>query len=282
MPELPEVESIRRGLVRARLQAPIVAVWRSAFALRIGATWRDEGLHRLRGRTPATVRRRGKHLVIELDRDVGLLVHLGMTGRVLVLPRETEPELHTHLRLTFADDRELRFVDPRRFGGLRAAPLDELATSPPLSELGPEPLARRFDGRVLAERGGHSRRSLHEVLLDQRVVAGVGNIYAQEALYRARLDPRVPAQRLTLEAWERVAAHVRDVLRESIAHGGTTFRDYRDADGGMGRNQERLAVYGRAGQACPSCGATLVAYDIGGRRGARCPVEQRPTRGRIR
>lgn len=283
MPELPEVESIRRGLARARLTAPIVEVWRSDKALRTGAHWRREELELAIGATPRQLTRRGKFLVWSLDGSrgpVGVLVHLGMTGRIGIAKRGDPLEPHTHVRVRFADDRELRFVDPRRFGGMVARPLHDLVASPPLSTLGPEPLARGFDGEVLQARAGRSARALHDVLLDQSVVAGVGNIYAQEALFLAGLPPLCAARRLLPSAWSRLADAVRVVLRQGVTHGGTTLRDYRDAEGRRGRNQTRLAVYGRTGEPCVRCGTTLRGYVSAGRSGAFCPTCQPSARRR--
>jgi formamidopyrimidine-DNA glycosylase len=278
MPELPEVECVRRGLARARLTDPITKLWRSDKALRTGAKWRDEQLSRVRGARPVRWTRRGKFLVWQLRREgdeVGLLVHLGMTGRLGVARADAPVEPHTHLRLGFDDGRELRFVDPRRFGGVRAASWSRLWDEPPLAELGPEPLTKRFDGRALESKAGHSRRALCDVLLDQRVVAGVGNIYAQEALFEAGLHPLLRAERLRATAWDRLAVALVGVLRQGVRNGGTTFRDYRDAAGRAGRNQAALRVYGRAGCACLQCGATLRRYVHSGRSGAWCPEHQR-------
>lgn len=283
MPELPEVESVRRGLERAELHAPLVSLWRSDKPLRIGKAWQDEHLDRLRGLMPSRVHRRGKYLVWQFEHPEaphGLLVHLGMTGRLVVTPPAAPRELHTHLVLAFADGREVRFTDPRRFGGVRADTLAALWATEPLCELGPEPLSRAFDGATLEARAGRSQRSLREILLDQHVVAGVGNIYALEALFRARLHPLLPARRLRTSAWERLASAVKDVLREAIRHRGTTFRDYRGAHGETGQNQHRLAVYGRAGESCSQCGTPLVGFVHMGRGGVYCPHDQRRSRAR--
>lgn len=284
MPELPEVESVRRSLSRARLRAPIEAVWRSKEALRIGAAWRDERLEQLRGATPQRWERRGKHLLWRLrgegDEALGLLVHLGMTGRMEV-GRVGEPRaLHTHVELRLADARLLRFVDARRFGGVRARPWAVLHAEAPLSEMGPEPLGPGFDGARLEAAAGRSRRALRDVLLDQRVVAGVGNIYAVEALFVARLHPLLPAYRLEASAWERLAAAVREVLEQGLRNGGTTLRDYVDAEGKAGRNQQALWVYGRAEQPCRVCGTAIQGFSHGGRTGALCPQDQRRPRTR--
>ena len=278
MPELAEVECVRRGLTRAKLRAPIESVWRSDLPLRIGKTWRQERLGAITGGTGVRWGRRGKFLLWRLDTprgDAGLVVHLGMTGRLVVGTPDDPLAPHTHLRISFADGRELRFVDARRFGGLRAGPWQALLDEAPLSALGPEPLSRGFDASTLAARGGASRRTIYAVLLDQRVVAGLGNIYVQEALYRAGVRPSRRAHQVTGPQWERLAAAIVEVLRQGIAHGGTSFRDYRNAAGQRGRNQERLWVYGRAGLVCRGCGGVLRGYEEGGRRGVFCPREQR-------
>lgn len=284
MPELPEVESVRRSLMRKRLLAPVRSVWRSELALRTGHAWQDERLGLLRGATPQRWERRGKHLLWRLasgtGEALGLLVHLGMTGRLDVVRAGDARPPHAHVELRLADDRVLRFVDARRFGGVRARPWDTLLAESPLCELGPEPLAPGFDGECLRAAAGASRRPLRDVLLDQRVVAGVGNIYAIEALFRARLHPLLPAERLAPSAWERLAVAVREVLEQGLRNGGTTLRDYRDADGNAGSNQNTLWVYGRAGEACRVCGAAIEPFVLGGRGGAFCPQDQRRPRAR--
>ncbi len=275
---------MRRSLVRARLTAPVVGLWRSRLALRTGSRWRDERLELLKGASPRRWRRRGKHLLWALTGrdgdDVGLLVHLGMTGRIEVA-RAGEPRAtHTHVELQLGDDRLLRFVDARRFGGVRARPWETLLREPPVGELGPEPMARAFDGAHLEAVAGRSQRALRDVLLDQRIVAGVGNIYAVEALFVARLHPLLPAARLSSTAWDRLATAVREVIDQGLRNGGTTFRDYRDADGQAGRNQGALWVYGRAGEPCRACGSLLRGFSHGGRSGVWCPQDQRRSRAR--
>ncbi|MCA9715024.1 MAG: bifunctional DNA-formamidopyrimidine glycosylase/DNA-(apurinic or apyrimidinic site) lyase [Myxococcales bacterium] len=285
MPELPEVESVRRGLVAARVREPVTALWRSEHPLRIGEHWREENLDVLVGARPGAVRRRGKHIIWEFTGPtrLALLIHLGMTGRCGVAKAGAPRARHTHLALRFADDRELRFVDPRRFGGLRAGALASLNASPPLSTLGVEPLDPGFDGAALRERLGASKRAIRDALLDQTAVAGVGNIYAVEALFIARIHPLARAVRLRATAWDRLAAALVRVLEQGIENGGTTLKDFRNVVGEVGRNQDDLAVYGRAGQPCPSCGQALESFTHGGRSGVLCPVDQaRPRGGWIR
>jgi formamidopyrimidine-DNA glycosylase len=265
MPELPEVESVRRGLAEAALEARVVDVFRSASPLRIGAAWRREHEHveTLLGAIPGEVERRGKYVVWRFaprggGEALGLLVHLGMSGRLGVAHRDEPRVVHTHLVLRFADDRELRFVDPRRFGALRVAPWSTLLREPPLGELGPEPIDPDFGGAVLRERLAHRTIPIRDALLDQRAVAGVGNIYAVEACFEAGIDPRLAASRLPAWAWDELARALRLVLLRGIEHGGTSLKDFRNVTGEPGRNQDDLRVYGRAGAPCPRCGAPLV------------------------
>lgn len=283
MPELPEVEHVRRGLERAGLCTPVLRVRRSRLPLRTGKHWarKEERLRSLQGATPGAVRRRGKFLVWEFCRDagpkadLGLVVHLGMTGACRVHRDGEVLEPHTHARLSFEDGREWRFVDPRRFGGLHAGPLHELESWGPLGELGPEPLGSGFDGAALARVVGRSKRAVRECVLDQRAVAGVGNIYVSEALFEAGLHPLLRADRLRPTAWDRLARAIVMVLERGIANGGTTLRDYRGVEGEAGQNQHALLVYGRAGQPCHRCGARLVGYTHQGRSGVYCPEHQR-------
>ena len=281
MPELPEVESVRRGLAAAELTAPVVSVWRSKFKLRVGKNWRDENLRVLNGAVPGRVGRRGKYVVWEFAgkqaEPLGLIIHLGMSGRCGVATKEQARVVHTHFVLEFADGRELRLVDPRRFGGVRAGVFTELMASDPLGSLGPEPLEPGFSGAALAERLGRSVRPIRDALLDQEAVAGVGNIYAVEALFAAGIHPLIAANRLHASAWDRLASSVVRALQQGIENGGTTLKDFRNVVGEVGRNQDDLKVYGRAGEECSRCGAELVGFVSGGRSGAFCPrCQQRP------
>jgi formamidopyrimidine-DNA glycosylase len=210
MPELPEVESVRRGLIAAKLQAPVRSLWRSEFKLRIGKHWASENLECLRGATPGEVGRRGKYIVWSVrgddDAALGLVIHLGMSGRCGVAMESQPRVLHTHLALGFADGRELRLVDPRRFGGLRAGALGAVAgrRSGSWGRSRSSPGSR---GRARAALGG-SARPIRDALLDQSAVAGLGNIYAVEALFLAGIHPQLEARRLQRSAWDRLAGTV--------------------------------------------------------------------------
>lgn len=281
MPELPEVESVRRGLIAAQLRAPVVSVWRSASRLRIGQHWADENLEvlsRAGGVTPGAVGRRGKYILWAFSgadgAELGLLIHLGMSGRCGVATQGQPRVAHTHFVLGFADGRELRLVDPRRFGGLRAGTMAQLLAAPPIADLGPEPLEPGFSGEVLERALGASSRPIRDALLDQSAVAGLGNIYAVESLFLAGIHPLIAARRLHRSAWDRLAGTIVAVLRQGIENGGTTLKDFRNVIGEVGRNQDDLKVYGRAGEPCPRCGRALEGFVSGGRSGAFCPKDQ--------
>jgi formamidopyrimidine-DNA glycosylase len=261
-------------------------VWRSKFQLRTGKHWRrqHEQLHLLEGATPGRVKRRGKYLLWHMqgedETELVLLIHLGMSGRCGVTRPDKERVTHTHLVLGFADGRELRFVDPRRFGGLRAGTLEQIYEHDPIASLGPEPLARNFGGPTLERALGHSKRALRDALLDQRAVAGIGNIYAVEACFDAGLHPLLPAHRLAPSAWQRLADSLQAALRRGIANGGTTLKDFRNVTGTVGRNQDDLRVYGRAGQPCPVCATPLTAFVSQARSGVLCKRCQAKPRSR--
>lgn len=284
MPELPEVECVRRGLARANLSSKVISsVWRSQLDLRTGAFWRDERLHLLDRARTGEFERRGKFLVWRLvspkNEPLGAVIHLGMTGRVTVCEPGSPRAPHTHLEIVVRGGPCLHYTDARRFGGVHVDSMARLEEHGPLASLGPEPLSRAFDADLLHGRGGRSKRAIRDVLLDQRVVAGLGNIYVSEALHLAGVPPLAPAVELRASAWARLADAVRDVLRQGVRNGGTTLRDYRGSNGERGRNQAALRVYGRAGEPCTTCGRTLHGYVHGGRSGVTCRSCQ-PTRRR--
>lgn len=267
MPELPEVETIVRGLTGSLVGQRVgdVIVHR-ADVVRPDA----KGLRTLLvGRYVTRVWRRGKHIGVAFEGDVGLAFHLGMSGQLTVQPGGARLETHTHLRLTLAGSgRELRFRDPRRFGGVwvrRDAATPEFASC---VRLGDEPLdISRRDFAGLLRR----RRQIKALLLDQRVLAGLGNIYVDEILYRAGIHPLTSASELSDTAVGRLWRTMRRVLREAIAAGGSTIQDHVDANGRPGEFQHRHRVYGREGQPCPRCGALIVKCVVAGRGTHICP-----------
>jgi formamidopyrimidine-DNA glycosylase len=257
MPELPEVETVRRMLESAVRGRTIASVGLSGLRLREAV---DPALpRRLRGRTVERIERRGKYLLVVLDRDLVLLSHLGMTGGWLVVPpgRAAQPGPHTHVQIRFRDGTRLWFEDPRRFGLLRLLPAREVDDDPSLSRLGPDPITSPPTGATLGQAAGRSRTALKVFLMDQKRIAGIGNIYASEVLHRSRLDPRRRAGTLRPAEWGRVADEIRQVLGEAIERMGTTFSDYRTPDGASGAYSKMLRVYARDGEPCRTCGGPI-------------------------
>ncbi|MCB9834015.1 MAG: bifunctional DNA-formamidopyrimidine glycosylase/DNA-(apurinic or apyrimidinic site) lyase [Planctomycetes bacterium] len=274
MPELPEVETVRRGLepllVGHRFAAVRIAETRLRYPLD-GARLR----RRVAGRRLLAIERRAKYLIFHLEGERALLAHLGMTGRFeLAAPGQPLPA-HTHVSFRLDDGRELRFIDPRRFGMLAGLDRRELAAEKLLAHLGPEPLAEAFDGETLVAAARGSRRSIKALLMDGRVVVGVGNIYANEALWRVGILPRRAAGRVAAPRLHRLAETVKQVLSEAIAVGGTTLKDFLDPTGQAGYFRIELSVYDRAGQPCPRCAEPIRRSVIQNRATFHCPRCQR-------
>jgi formamidopyrimidine-DNA glycosylase len=264
MPELPEVETIRaqlaprltgRSLVRVEILDPRLTRPTDLF----------EVAEELEGDTVVAVERRGKYLVLRLESGLALLVHLRMTGGF-----HWEPTSHERAVLELDDGTRLVYRDVRRFGTwlvLEDAELDPYLTG----KNGPEPLGPHFTAEWLAGRLAVRRAPVKAVLLDQRVVAGLGNIYADEALWRARVSPLRPAAELSYEEARRIHRAIRDALRAGIARQGSTLSTYRQPDGSPGSMQEEFRVYGRDGEPCPRCRATIAKTRVGGRGTWYCP-----------
>jgi formamidopyrimidine-DNA glycosylase len=273
MPELPEVETVRRVLELGLPGPRITAVSGRSIALR-----RPLDVERLKplliGRQFATPRRRGKFLLIDLEPPGCLLVHLGMTGQLQLVKASIPRDDHTHLVIHLNDGRQLRFVDPRRFGLVDWLDPGEEGRDPSLTKLGIEPLDRNLD-KVLPPLFRSRRAPLKSLLLDQRLLAGVGNIYAVEALWRARIHPKRAGRRTSTVRLERLARAVQEVLADAIDQGGTTLRDFAGPNGESGYFAVHLDVYGRQGEPCVSCGTSIRAEVLGGRTTAWCPSCQR-------
>ncbi len=269
MPELPEVETVVRELRPLLVGRKVRSAQAGAKALR--RPWDAAWGPRLVGRRVADVRRRGKWIVLDLGADVSLVVHLGMTGRLTVEPARQPPAAHTHL--VFGLDRggaELRFRDVRRFGSATLFP-DAEALSAFFREagLGPEPFD--LDGRYWRERLAATGRCLKAVLLDQRVVAGVGNIYADESLFRARLHPARAGRSVTRAEADRLRGAVTAVLARAIERRGSSIRDYVGGSGRKGEFQNEFRVYGRTGEPCPHCKDPIECVRLAGRSTHYCP-----------
>ncbi len=258
MPELPEVETVRRGL------APVLEGQRFARVLQRRADLRfpfpDKFVERLTGRHVVSVDRRAKYLLFRLDDGQVLIGHLGMSGHMTIFKKtDMLPALgpHDHVVFETGSGATIIFTDPRRFGFMDLVKPGEIETYRMLSKLGPEPLSDVFNGPVLALALKGRNLTIKAALLDQTVVAGLGNIYVSEALFRSRLSPRRKAQTVQGGRAEKLAGMIRDVLLEAIEAGGSSLRDHRQTSGKIGYFQHSLAVYGRAGKACPGCDCNI-------------------------
>jgi len=275
MPELPEVETVRRTLAPA-VGAKILGVWDSGQGLHMRRKPPRKQLQHLVGATLTAMRRHGKYLLLDTDTPYTLLIHLGMTGRVLITPANVPRAKHTHLVLDLGE-RELRFTDPRRFGQIDIVERAHEREHPGLRLLGPDPLVNGIDVAAFAAAAKKKKTTLKAFVLDQSVLAGVGNIYASEALWKAKLRPTERANKLTPEAAKRLAAAIDEVLHHALHNGGTTLSDFVAADGAEGNNADYLWVYGRAGEKCLRCKKSVIRRAVHqGRATYFCPTCQTP------
>jgi len=275
VPELPEVETIRRGVASMVLDHTIVAVTVRDARLRWPIP--PDFASYARGKRIKAVARRGKYLILDLGGD-RLIIHLGMSGRLFVVTDAAISRKHDHVDFELADDRgkilRLRFRDPRRFGAVLPWPQAQ-AVHPLIQGMGPEPFGEEFSGEYLFLMSRGRSAPVKNFVMDGRIVVGVGNIYASEALFRAGIRPRTAAGRITRARYLKLAETILDVLRIAIEAGGTTLRDFANAKGETGYFQQELMVYGREGEDCRNCGATILRVVIGQRSSFFCPDCQR-------
>ena len=258
MPELPEVETVRRGLEPVLTGRTLRDVVVRRPDLRFPLP--EDFAGRLRGRAVVSVARRAKFLLIHLDDGMVWLAHLGMSGRFRIGESDgTAPDPHEHVVVSTDDGIGIRFHDPRRFGFMDLIGESDLASHPRLASLCPEPLGEDFSAAHLAGHFAGRAAPIKAVLLDQGAVAGMGNIYASESLFRARVSPCLAAARLTPARIERLTGAITATFREAIAAGGSTLRDHRLPSGELGTFQNTFAVYGREGLPCPGCRCDLAA-----------------------
>ncbi len=274
MPELPEVEVLRRSLEPLVTGERITGVRVRNPALREPVDRRSLG-RRVRGRAITGLRRRAKYLLVDLERGSTLVVHLGMSGRLTLVPAASPPAAHEHVAFRLAGGARLAFRDPRRFGMVLALPTAGLERDRRFAELGVEPLAPEFTGALLRQLAGGRRAPVKPFLMDGRRVVGVGNIYACEALFRAGVHPRRSVARIGAARWDRLARAVRSTLEQAIGAGGTTLNDFADGEGRSGYFQVSLRVYGREGEPCRRCGRELRRLVMSGRSTFYCPGCQR-------
>lgn len=274
MPELPEVETVCRTLTPHLVNRHIMKT--VVLNQQVVHHSKEDGAafsRAVEGALIKEIARRGKYILLVLDHG-WVVCHLRMTGKLLVKERAYQPQKHDHLVLYLEDGKQLVYEDVRRFGGLsyyEACPNQQL----PLAKLGPEPLSDSFDGEYLYQRCQNRKKPIKSFILDQSIVAGIGNIYADEILFRAGIRPLKSAYRLRKVECERLAQATKEVLSEAILAGGSTIRDYVNSDAQEGSFQLSHRVYGRAGAPCVTCGTPLKRLVVGGRSSVYCPCCQK-------
>ena len=273
MPELPEVEVVRRGLATHAAGRVIeVAEFRGLRVARRHEAGPEDLTARLRGRPIESAQRRGKYLWLALDGGEGLIVHLGMSGQMLVSDPDQPDQRHLHARFRLSDGREIRFVDQRTFGGLALATLDWDGIPEPVRHIGRDPFDPKFDARAAAARMVTSSSGIKRLLLNQTIVSGIGNIYADESLWRAQIHPEKAGDRHTKPAIVRLLGHAADVMNAALEEGGTSFDAlYVNVNGQSGYFDRRLAAYGQQGIPCPRCGTPIVRESFMNRSSHFCP-----------
>lgn len=283
MPELPEVETVRRGLAPAMEGQRIIRAQVNRPDLRW--PFPERMAERLEGARVLALRRRSKYILADLDRGESLLIHLGMSGRMLVsgdplgqfVHDHPMPEKHDHVILDMENGARITFNDPRRFGAMDLLPTATAESHPLLASIGPEPLGNGFsESQFVTALKGRSM-PIKSALLDQKIVAGLGNIYVCETLYRGRIHPERRVNRIAEKRLASLVPIVRRVLEEAIAAGGSSLKDFRQADGELGYFQHSFDVYGRAGEPCrtPGCESRIDRVVQSGRSSFYCPTCQR-------
>ena len=270
MPELPEVETTRQGIAPHCEGQTVTRVTVRDSRLRWPVP--DTLSSQLQGQVIRTVDRRAKYLLLNLDAGT-VIVHLGMSGSLRVITDQSPALKHDHVELGLANGRLLRFNDPRRFGCWLWS--DNPAEHPLLKSLGPEPLSEVFNGRWLYQLSRGKQTPVKNFIMDNHVVVGVGNIYANEALFKAGIHPKRKAGRISLDRYHLLAEAIRETLSAAILMGGTTLRDFVNSDGKPGYFAQSLLVYGRGGEACPECDSALKEVRMNNRSSVYCPRCQR-------
>lgn len=271
MPELPEAESIARALDKALKKRKIKKV--EVFFPRLRTSLEPLVTAKLEGRSFTGCRRRARYAVADLDDGRALTMHFGMSGVVRVEDARLPRRKHEHAVITLDDGKALKFEDPRRFGFMEVQRLGADGWPECLSGIGVEPLSPQFTGRFLFEKSRGRKKPVKEFVMDNAVVTGIGNIYAAETLFAARVSPLRPASSLTLAECEAIVRHAKRILKLAIKWGGTTVSDYRNVDGSEGKFVQKLQMYGR--ETCPVCGGKIAKAVLGGRTSWYCPSCQR-------
>lgn len=270
MPELPEVETVKRSLQKKIIGKKIIRV-----LINYGGNIRQPGMEMFRlslvDKVFEDIDRRGKFLIFYLSEEMALVVHLRMTGQLVYTESELPLEKHTHLIFRLNDGMDLRYLDIRKFGTFDLLSREKLSNFKSLNQLGPEPLSEDFTVEKMRESISKSERVIKNLLMDQTFVAGIGNIYADEILFEVGLHPETNIQSLSEKDFYSLHEAIVAILNLGISHRGTTFRNYVDGDGRQGQFQELLKVYGRKGNLCSRCEAEIQKIKVGGRGTYYCP-----------
>jgi formamidopyrimidine-DNA glycosylase len=263
MPELPEVENVKNALnqfLPGKLIKDVKIYWENI----IKHPETEEFIIRLRGQTFEKVYRRGKFLIFYLNEDV-LISHLRMEGKYGLYRSEEPADKHTHVIFEFSDGTELRYRDVRKFGTMHLYPKGTEENNDPLNKLGIEPLSETLTAALMKKLFSNRKRNIKAVLLDQTILAGLGNIYVDEVLFQAGIHPETPANKLSLNRLKKLKAAITDILSESVKYGGSTIRSYTNSMGEEGGYQLKLYVYGRKNEACRICGTEIERLVVAGR-----------------
>lgn len=271
MPELPEAETITRALDRVLKKRKIKKV--EIFTPKLRTPLKPLCTAKLEGREFTGCRRRARYAVADLDDGRTLVFHFGMTGTVRVDPREVQRRKHDHVVLTLDDDTELRFNDPRRFGSVEVQCCGKDGWPDGLSGIGVEPLSDAFTGELLYNASRKRKKPVKELIMDNALVTGIGNIYAAETLFACRICPQRPASRLTRGECDAIVREAKRILKLAIKWGGTTVHDFRSVDGSEGKFVQKLKIY--AQKQCPVCGTAVAKVTLGGRTSWYCPKCQK-------
>jgi formamidopyrimidine-DNA glycosylase len=269
MPEMPEVETLARKLRKRLIGKRISCVRLSGLSLRRPIA--PNFAAKLQGHTVRKISRRGKYLIAELEPRAFWLMHLGMSGRILYHAASSAGAKHTHVTVQFADSTELEYRDPRRFGLMDFYEVEQLDQIPEIRSLGMDPLGSAFNGAWLGPHLEKSRQEIKSFLLDQRKIAGLGNIYVCEALFLAQIHPRRRCYTLTSVKKNRLIDAIKKVLSDAIRRRGTSFSDFVDSDGNLGQNQNYLTVFQREGEECVRCTTPIRRILHGNRSSFYCP-----------
>lgn len=274
MPELPEIETIK-SVIEPQINGltiETIIVNRPEVIAQPGS---DEFCKAVTGQTISAMARRGKFLILHLENESRIILHLRMTGCLLVTPPDYPMEKHTHIIMMLNNGTELRFSDTRRFGRFWLIQSGEEDTYSGIGKLGLEPMSCECNAEYLISKFGKRKKAIKECLLDQSVIAGIGNIYSDEILFRSKICPARPSSSLTVEEWERLAGMIPECLSYFILKNRINADDYLATKGQDYRNTPFLQVYGHAGEPCPNCGNTLCRTAIGGRSSVYCTVCQK-------